>query len=156
MSRRHQADKREVMPDAKFGNVIITKFVNSMMKDGKRSAAESIFYGALDDIKKTSGQDPVEVFQQALENIKPQVEVRSRRVGGATYQVPVEVRPERSQALAIRWIIGQARNRNEKGMRARLKNELMDASAERGNAFKKKEDIHRMAEANRAFAHYRW
>mgnify|MGYP006270712243 FL=1 len=156
MSRRHQADKREVMPDAKFGEVIITKFVNSMMKDGKRSVAEAIFYGALDDIKKNSGQDPVEVFQQALDNIKPQVEVRSRRVGGATYQVPVEVRPERAQALAIRWIISHARNRNEKGMRGRLMGELMDAAAERGNAFKKREDVHRMAEANRAFAHYRW
>ena len=156
MSRRHQADKREVLPDAKFGNIVVTKFVNSMMKDGKRSLAESIFYGALDDIKSTSGQNPVDVFQQALDNIKPQVEVRSRRVGGATYQVPVEVRPERAQALAIRWIIGQARRRNEKGMRSRLKGELMDAATERGNAFKKKEDVHRMAEANRAFAHYRW
>ena len=156
MSRRHQADKRQVMPDAKYGNIIITKFVNSMMKDGKRSVAESIFYGALDDVQKRSGQDPVEVFEKALENIKPQVEVRSRRVGGATYQVPVEVRPERAQALAIRWIIGQARARGEKGMRSRLMGELMDAAAERGNAFKKKEDIHRMAEANRAFAHYRW
>ena len=156
MSRRHQADKREVMPDAKYGNIIITKFVNSMMKDGKRSVAESIFYGALDDIQKKSGQEPVEVFEKALENIKPQVEVRSRRVGGATYQVPVEVRPERAQALAIRWIIRQARARGEKGMRDRLMGELMDAAAERGNAFKKKEDVHRMAEANRAFAHYRW
>ena len=156
MSRRHQADKREVMPDAKFDNIIVTKFVNSMMKDGKRSVAEGIFYGALDDIKKNSGQNPVEVFQQALDNIKPQVEVRSRRVGGATYQVPVEVRPERAQALAIRWIISHARRRNEKGMRSRLTGELMDAAAERGNAYKKREDVHRMAEANRAFAHYRW
>ena len=156
MSRRHQAEKREVLPDAKFGNVVVTKFVNSMMKDGKRSVAEGIFYGALEDIQKTSGQTPVDVFQQALDNIKPQVEVRARRVGGATYQVPVEVRPERAQALAIRWIISNARRRNEKGMRSRLKGELLDAAAERGNAFKKKEDVHRMAEANRAFAHYRW
>lgn len=156
MSRRHQAEKREVLPDAKYGNVVITKFVNNMMKDGKRAVAESIFYGALDDIKSKSGQEPVEVFQKALENIRPQVEVRSRRVGGATYQVPVEVRTERAQALAIRWIISHARSRNEKGMRSRLTNELLDAAAERGNAFKKKEDVHRMAEANRAFAHYRW
>ena len=156
MSRRHQAEKREVLPDAKFGNLVVTKFVNSMMKDGKRSVAEGIFYGALEDIQKTSGQTSVDVFQQALDNIKPNVEVRSRRVGGATYQVPVEVRPERAQALAIRWIISHARRRNEKGMRSRLKSELLDAAAERGNAFKKKEDVHRMAEANRAFAHYRW
>ena len=156
MSRRHQAEKREVLPDAKFGNVVVTKFVNSMMKDGKRSVAEGIFYGALEDIQTSSGQTPVDVFQQALDNIKPQVEVRARRVGGATYQVPVEVRAERAQALAIRWIISHARRRNEKGMRSRLKGELLDAAAERGNAFKKKEDVHRMAEANRAFAHYRW
>ena len=156
MSRRHQADKREVLPDAKFGDVIITKFINNMMVDGKRSVAEKIFYGALDDIKAKSGQEPVEVFHKALENIKPQVEVRSRRVGGATYQVPVEVRPERAQALAIRWLISYARSRGEKGMKGRLMGELMDAAAERGGSFKKKEDVHRMAEANRAFAHYRW
>lgn len=156
MSRRHQAEKREVLPDAKFGDIIVTKFINSMMVDGKRSVAEKIFYGALDDIKSKSGQAPVEVFHKALENIKPQVEVRSRRVGGATYQVPVEVRAERAQALAIRWIINYARSRGEKGMQGRLMGELMDAAAERGGSFKKKEDIHRMAEANRAFAHYRW
>ena len=156
MSRRHQAEKREVLPDAKFGDIIVTKFINNMMVDGKRSVAEKIFYGALDDIKSKSGQEPVEVFHKALENIKPQVEVRSRRVGGATYQVPVEVRAERSQALAIRWLISYARSRGEKGMTARLMGELMDAAAERGGAFKKKEDVHRMAEANRAFAHYRW
>ncbi len=156
MSRRHQADKREVLPDAKFGDLIVTKFINNMMQDGKRAVAEKIFYGALDDIKSRSGQEPVEVFHQALENIKPQVEVRSRRVGGATYQVPVEVRTERAQALAIRWVINFARSRGEKGMRTRLMSELMDAAAERGGSFKKKEDVHRMAEANRAFAHYRW
>ncbi|MBA44774.1 MAG: 30S ribosomal protein S7 [Magnetococcales bacterium] len=156
MSRRHQAEKREVLPDAKFGDIIVTKFINNMMVDGKRSVAEKIFYGALDDIKAKSGQEPVEVFHKALENIKPQVEVRSRRVGGATYQVPVEVLPERAQALAIRWLISYARSRGEKGMTARLMGELMDAAAERGGSFKKKEDVHRMAEANRAFAHYRW
>ena len=156
MSRRRQAEKRQVLPDAKFGNVVITKFVNSLMQSGKRSVAEAIFYGALDDIQKKTGTQPVEAFEKALENIKPQVEVRSRRVGGATYQVPVEVRAERAQALAIRWLIGYARSRNEKGMRSRLAGELMDAVSNRGGAFKKREDVHRMAEANRAFAHYRW
>ena len=156
MSRRRQADKREVLPDPKFGDLVVTKFINTVMRDGKRSAAEKIFYGAMDDIKKKSGQEPMEVFHKAMDNIKPQVEVRSRRVGGATYQVPVEVRSDRAQALAIRWLVDYSRGRGEKSMRARLMNELMDAAAERGGAFKKKEDTHRMAEANRAFAHYRW
>jgi len=156
MSRRHQAEKREVLPDAKFGDIVLTKFINCVMKDGKRSAAEKIVYGALDGVQAKTGQDPVQLFHQALDNIRPQVEVRSRRVGGATYQVPVEVRTERAQALALRWLTDFTRKRGEKGMQARLMGELMDAAAGRGGAFKKKEDTHRMAEANRAFAHYRW
>ena len=156
MSRRHQAEKREVLPDAKFGDIVLTKFINCVMKDGKRSAAEKIVYGALDGVQSKTGQDPVQLFHQALDNIRPQVEVRSRRVGGATYQVPVEVRAERAQALALRWLTDFTRKRGEKGMQARLMGELMDAAAGRGGAFKKKEDTHRMAEANRAFAHYRW
>ena len=156
MSRRHQAEKREVLPDAKFGDIVLTKFINCVMKDGKRSAAEKIVYGALDGVQAKTGQDPVQLFHQALDNIRPQVEVRSRRVGGATYQVPVEVRTERAQALALRWLTDFTRKRGEKGMQSRLMGELMDAAAGRGGAFKKKEDTHRMAEANRAFAHYRW
>ena len=156
MSRRHAAEKREVLPDPKFGNIIITKFMNSVMYDGKKSAAETIVYGALEIIETKTKQEPVTVFHQALDNVAPHVEVRSRRVGGATYQVPVEVRSVRRQALGIRWLISAARERNEKTMTERLSAELLDASNNRGNAVKKREDVHRMAEANRAFSHYRW
>ena len=156
MSRRHSAEKREVNPDPKFGNIIITKFMNSIMYDGKKSAAESIVYGALAMIETKTKQGPLPVFEQALENVMPTIEVRSRRVGGATYQVPVEVRSVRRQALGIRWIITAARDRNEKTMTERLSAELLDASNGRGNAVKKREDVHRMAEAHRAFSHYRW
>ncbi len=156
MSRRHAAEKREIMPDAKFGDIVLTKFINSLMYAGMKSVAEHIVYGAFDQIQKKSGQDPVRTFHDALENVRPHLEVRSRRVGGATYQVPVEVRPDRSQALAIRWIIGTARSRSESTMVDRLSSELMDAASNRGNAVKKREDTHRMAEANKAFSHYRW
>ena len=156
MSRRHSAEKREVLPDAKYGDVVLTKFMNCLMYDGKKSAAEQIVYGALDTIEKKTKGDPLKVFRDALENVKPAIEVRSRRVGGATYQVPVEVRPERAQALAIRWLISAARGRAETTMAARLSGELMDAANNRGNAVKKREDTHRMADANRAFSHYRW
>ena len=156
MSRRHSAEKREIMPDPKFGNAVVTKFMNSVMEAGKKSVAESIVYGALDMIETKTKQQPLGVFQQALDNVMPSIEVRSRRVGGATYQVPVEVRPERAQALAIRWLITAARGRAETTMAARLSGELMDAANNRGNAVKKREDTHRMAEANRAFSHYRW
>jgi small subunit ribosomal protein S7 len=156
MSRRHRAEKREVIPDAKFGDVILAKFMNSIMYDGKKSMAESIVYGAFDIIEGKWRAEPLPVFRQALENVAPAIEVRSRRVGGATYQVPVEVRPERRQALAIRWIITAARGRNDKTMVDRLSAEIMDAANNRGNAVKKREDTHRMAEANRAFSHYRW
>jgi small subunit ribosomal protein S7 len=156
MSRRHKAEKREFTPDAKFGDLIVAKFMNSIMYDGKKSTAETIVYGAFDVIQAKTKQDPLPMFKQALENVAPAIEVRSRRVGGATYQVPVEVRNERRQALAIRWIITAARDRNDKTMVDRLSSELMDAANNRGNAVKKREDTHRMAEANRAFAHYRW
>jgi small subunit ribosomal protein S7 len=158
MSRRRRAVKREILPDAKFGDVVITRFMNALMYDGKKSAAEGIIYGALDVLKKKGGNqsDPVRMFHEALENVKPAVEVRSRRVGGATYQVPVEVRTERRQALAIRWIIDSARKRGEHTMEDRLSNELLDAVNNRGSAVKKREDTHRMAEANKAFSHYRW
>ena len=156
MSRRHSAEKREVLPDPKFGNIIITKFMNSVMYAGKKSVAEGIVYGALGIIETKTKQNPLQVFEQALENVMPTIEVRSRRVGGATYQVPVEVRTSRRQALGIRWIIAAARERNEKTMTERLSAELLDASNNRGNAVKKREDTHRMAEANRAFSHYRW
>jgi small subunit ribosomal protein S7 len=156
MSRRHSAEKREVLPDAKFGDVVVSKFMNSLMYQGKKSVAESIVYGAFERIQAKSGRNPVEVFHAALDNVKPAIEVRSRRVGGATYQVPVEVRPDRSQALAIRWLIGTARDRSENTMTDRLSGELMDAANGRGAAVKKREDTHRMAEANRAFSHYRW
>ncbi len=156
MSRRHRAEKREVIPDAKYGDVILAKFMNSIMYEGKKSVAEQIVYGAFDAIESKSKQEPLPLFKQALDNVAPAIEVRSRRVGGATYQVPVEVRPERRQALAIRWIIAAARGRNDKTMVDRLSAELMDAANNRGNAVKKREDTHRMAEANRAFAHYRW
>lgn len=156
MSRRRAAIKRVVLPDAKHGNVVFTKFINSLMYNGKKSAAESIVYGALDSINKRTGQDPLPIFNTALENVMPSVEVRSRRVGGATYQVPTEVRAERRQALAIRWLIAGARGRKDKTMKDRLANELMDAANNRGGAIKKREDTHRMAEANKAFSHYRW
>ena len=156
MSRRHRAEKREVLPDPKFGNLVVSKFMNSIMYAGKKSVAETIVYGALDMIEGKTKQNPVGVFEQALENVMPTIEVRSRRVGGATYQVPVEVRNDRRQALGIRWIITAARDRNEKTMTERLSAELLDASNNRGNAVKKREDTHRMAEANRAFSHYRW
>ena len=158
MSRRHRAEKREVLPDPKFGDVVLSKFMNALMYDGKKSIAEAIVYGALDTVKRRAGAnaDPLRVFHEAMENVKPAVEVRSRRVGGATYQVPVEVRAERRQALAIRWIIEAARKRGEHTMQDRLSNELMDAANNRGMAVKKREDTHRMAEANRAFSHYRW
>ncbi len=156
MSRRHRAEKREILPDPKFGNVVVTKFMNSIMYEGKKSVAEGIVYGALDIIEGKTKQSPIQVFQQALDNVMPSIEVRSRRVGGATYQVPVEVRIDRRQALGIRWLITAARERNEKTMTERLSAELLDASNNRGNAVKKREDTHRMAEANRAFSHYRW
>ena len=156
MSRRHSADKREINPDPKFGDLIVTKFMNAVMYDGKKSVAETIVYGALDQVQAKTKQEPVTVFHQALDNVAPHVEVRSRRVGGATYQVPVDVRPERRQALAIRWLIAAARNRNETTMVDRLSGELMDAANNRGTAVKKREDTHKMAEANRAFSHYRW
>jgi small subunit ribosomal protein S7 len=156
MSRRRAADKREVIPDAKYGDTVLAKFINSVMEHGKKGVAERIVYGALEKISKKVSQDAVRVFHDAIENVKPTVEVRSRRVGGATYQVPVEVRPERRQALAFRWIVTNARGRNESTMIDRLSAELLDASANRGGAVKKREDTHRMAEANRAFSHYRW
>lgn len=156
MSRRHRAEKREINPDPKFGDVVVTKFMNSIMYDGKKSAAERIVYGAFDVVENKARENPIEVFHAALENVMPQVEVRSRRVGGATYQVPVEVRAERRQALAIRWLITAARNRNETTMVDRLSGELLDAANNRGTAVKKREDTHRMADANRAFSHYRW
>ncbi|MDJ1157304.1 30S ribosomal protein S7 [Chelatococcus sp. SYSU_G07232] len=156
MSRRHRAEKREIIPDAKFGDVVVTKFMNSVMHDGKKSVAEAIVYGAFDVIEQKLKTDPLAVFKQALDNVAPAIEVRSRRVGGATYQVPVEVRSERRQALAIRWLIAAARARNDKTMVDRLSAELIDASNNRGSAVKKREDTHRMAEANRAFSHYRW
>ena len=156
MSRRHRAEKREVLPDPKFGDLILSKFMNQIMVDGKKSTAERIVYGALDIVEGRAKRNPIEMFHDALDNVSPAVEVRSRRVGGATYQVPVEVRPERRQALAIRWLVGAARARNENTMRERLAGELLDAANGRGNSVKKREDTHRMAEANRAFSHYRW
>jgi small subunit ribosomal protein S7 len=154
--RRRAAEKREVLPDPKFGDPVVAKFVNSLMYDGKKSVAERTLYAAFDRMKARTGKDPVGLFRDALENVKPALEVRSRRVGGATYQVPVEVRPERRQALAIRWIIQIAQKRSEKTMTERLAGELLDAANGRGAAFKKREDTLRMAEANRAFSHYRW
>ncbi len=156
MSRRHRAERREVLPDPKFGNMVVSKFMNSIMYAGKKSVAEAIVYGAFDMIEGKTKQNPVSIFEQALDNVMQTIEVRSRRVGGATYQVPVEVRSDRRQALGIRWLITAARERNEKTMTERLSAELLDASNNRGNAVKKREDTHRMAEANRAFAHYRW
>jgi len=156
MSRRHSAEKREIIPDAKYGDVVLTKFMNSIMYEGKKSVAESIVYGAFEIVENRAHANPIEVFRAALENVAPAIEVRSRRVGGATYQVPVEVRTERRQALAIRWLIQAARGRNDRTMIERLSAELLDAANNRGNAVKKREDTHRMAEANRAFSHYRW
>jgi small subunit ribosomal protein S7 len=156
MSRRRRAEKREVLPDPKYGDVVLSKFMNSLMRDGKKSIAEGIVYGALGRVEKRGGQDSIRVFHEALDNVKPDLEVRSRRVGGATYQVPVEVRTGRAQALGIRWLISAARNRSEATMAERLSNELMDAANNRGAAVKKREDTHRMAEANKAFSHYRW
>ncbi|MDA8161913.1 MAG: 30S ribosomal protein S7 [Desulfobacteraceae bacterium] len=156
MPRRREVPKREVIADPKFNSVLVTKFINGMMSKGKKGVARNIFYEAMDIIEKRMKEDPMKLFERAVENIKPVVEVRSRRVGGATYQVPVEVRPERRRSLAIRWIVGFARNRGEKAMSQRLAMEVMDASQQKGASFKKKEDTHRMAEANKAFAHYRW
>ena len=156
MSRRHSAEKRETLPDPKYWDRVLTKFTNSLMYHGKKSIAEGIIYGAFDQIESRAKADPLKVFHEALDNIKPHIEVRSRRVGGATYQVPVEVRPERAQTLAIRWLIQIARARPERTMADRLAAELLDAANKRGTAYKKREDTHRMAEANRAFSHYRW
>jgi len=156
MSRRHSAEKREILPDPKFGDLVVSKFMNCLMYAGKKSVTEGIVYGAFETIQKKSGQDPIRIFHDALTNVKPQLEVRSRRVGGATYQVPVEVRTERAQALAIRWIITTARERSESTMVDRLSGELLDAANNRGASVKKREDTHRMAEANKAFSHYRW
>ena len=156
MSRRRRPEKRVILPDPKFGDLVLSKFMNSVMLDGKKSVAESIVYRRSRTSKRASRRTRIQVFHDALNNVKPGIEVRSRRVGGATYQVPVEVRTERAQALAIRWLITAARSRSEKTMSGRLSGELMDASQNRGNAVKKREDTHRMAEANRAFSHYRW
>jgi small subunit ribosomal protein S7 len=156
MSRRHRAERREVNPDPKYNDLVVSKFMNSIMKQGKKSVAERIVYGALDTVQAKAKSNPLQLFHQALENVMPAVEVRSRRVGGATYQVPVEVRNERRQALAIRWLIAAARGRNENTMEERLSGELLDAANNRGTAVKKREDTHKMAEANRAFSHYRW
>jgi small subunit ribosomal protein S7 len=156
MARRRRPEKRVILPDPKFGDVVLSKFMNSVMLDGKKSLAESIVYGALATVEAKAKKDPIGLFHDALTNVSPNIEVRSRRVGGATYQVPVEVRSERAQALAIRWLISSARNRGETTMAARLSGELLDAANNRGNAVKKREDTHRMAEANRAFSHYRW
>jgi small subunit ribosomal protein S7 len=156
MSRRHAAEKREVLPDAKYGDLVVTKFMNCLMYQGKKSSAETIVYGAMTQVEKKAKGDPVKMFHEALTNVKPHLEVRSRRVGGATYQVPVEVRPDRAQALAIRWIIATARGRSEQTMTDRLAAELLDAANNRGASVKKREDTHRMAEANKAFSHYRW
>ena len=156
MSRRHKAEKREINPDPKFGDLVVTKFMNAIMYDGKKSVADTIVYGAFDAAQAKAKAEPIGLFHTALDNIAPHVEVRSRRVGGATYQVPVDVRPERRQALAIRWLIAAARKRNETTMVDRLSGELLDASNNRGSAVKKREDTHKMADANRAFSHYRW
>ena len=156
MSRRHAAEKREVLPDAKYGDRVLTKFMNNLMVDGKKSVAEKIVYNALDRVQGRLKREPIEVFHEAMDNVKPTVEVRSRRVGGATYQVPVEVRPIRREALAIRWLIDAAKKRNENTMEERLAGELADAVNNRGTAVKKREDTHKMADANKAFSHYRW
>lgn len=157
MSRRKSANKREILPDPVYNDIVVAKFVNKMMFDGKKSTAQAAFYGALDELKaKVAEEEPLTLFKKALENTKPQIEVRSRRVGGATYQVPVDVRPSRRLALAMRWLIEYSRERGEKDMAKRLAGEFIDAANNRGNAIKKKEDVHRMAEANKAFSHYNW
>ncbi|HON77162.1 MAG TPA: 30S ribosomal protein S7 [Spirochaetota bacterium] len=156
MPRRRRAVKRDVLPDPKYGSTLVTKFINVMMLEGKKGVSESIFYKAMDILKEKTNKDPMEVFVQALENVKPVVEVKSRRVGGATYQVPIEIRPERRQALGIRWLIINSRKRSEKTMFQRLAGELMDAHNNTGVSIKKKEDTHKMAEANKAFSHYKW
>ena len=156
MSRRHAAEKREILPDAKYGDRVLTKFMNNLMLDGKKSVAERIVYGAFDIISTKAGKDPIEVFGLAMNNVKPLVEVKSRRVGGANYQVPVEVRPSRRMALAMRWLRESARKRSEKSMGQRLANEIMEAAENRGGAVKKRDEVHRMAEANKAFAHFRF
>ncbi len=156
MSRRHAAEKREIVPDAKYGDVVVAKFMNCVMLHGAKATAEKIVYGALDRVAEKTKQEPLKAFNEALDNVKPAVEVRSRRVGGATYQVPVEVRLDRKQALAIRWIIAAARNRSEQTMEQRLAGEFLDALANKGAAVRKREETHRMAEANKAFSHYRW
>ena len=156
MSRRHAAEKREIVPDAKYGDVVVAKFMNCVMLHGAKATAEKIVYGALDRVAEKTKQEPLKAFNEALDSVKPAVEVRSRRVGGATYQVPVEVRPDRKQALAIRWIIAAARNRSEQTMEQRLAGEFLDALANKGAAVRKREETHRMAEANKAFSHYRW
>jgi small subunit ribosomal protein S7 len=156
MARRHSPDKRKIIPDPKFNDKVVAKFMNDLMRSGKKSTAESILYGAFDIIEAKLKDDPLKIFKKALNNVKPSVEVRSRRVGGATYQVPVEVRPDRRQSLASRWIVGYAKERPGKNMTERLAAELLDAAENRGGAIKKREDVHKMADANKAFAHYRW
>jgi len=156
MPRRGLVPKREILPDPVFQSPLVTRFVHCMMLDGKKSTAERIFYGAMETIRDRTKEDPLKVFRRAVDNVKPALEVKSRRVGGSNYQVPIEVRPQRRTALALRWLIGYSRQRPEKSMHEKLANELMDAASARGAAFKKKEDTHRMAEANKAFAHYRW
>ncbi len=156
MARRRRAERREINPDAKYGDLVLAKFMNCLMYEGKKSVAENIVYGAFDVIQSKTRQEPLQVFHEALRNVSPAIEVKSRRVGGATYQVPVEVRLDRARALAIRWLINASRSRNEPTMTGRLSGELMDAANNRGSAVKKREDTHKMAEANRAFSHYRW
>jgi small subunit ribosomal protein S7 len=156
MPRRRVVDRREILPDPRYNDWLVAKFINHLMHDGEKSVAESILYEALDQIARKTKEDPLKIFKRAVENVKPQVEVKSRRVGGATYQVPIEVRSERRTALAIRWLLGYARSRSEKGMMNKLASEIIDAFNGRGNAIKKRDDTHRMAEANKAFAHYRW
>jgi small subunit ribosomal protein S7 len=156
MPRRREVAKREILPDPKYKNTLVAKFVNNIMRRGKKSVAERILYGALDIIQERSKEDPLKLFEKSVNNVKPVIEVKSRRVGGATYQVPTEVRPERRTALAIRWLISYAEGRSEKSMEEKLAGELMDAAGNRGGAIKKREDVHKMAEANKAFAHYRW
>jgi small subunit ribosomal protein S7 len=156
MPRRREVPKRELLPDPVYNSPLVTKFINCMMLQGKKTVTEKTFYGAMESIRERTSDDPLKVFRRAVDNVKPAVEVKSRRVGGSNYQVPIEVRPERSTALALRWLIGFSRSRPENSMQERLANELMEASGSRGGAFKKKDDTHRMAEANKAFAHYRW
>jgi small subunit ribosomal protein S7 len=156
MPRRREVPQRPVIPDAKYGNKLVSRFIRSIMRDGKKSTAEKILYGAFDIIEDKTSESALKVFEQAIENVKPRIEVKSRRVGGSTYQVPTEIRPSRRMALGMRWLIGFARNRQEKGMAQKLAGELLDAANKRGASIKKREDTHRMAEANKAFAHFRW